>query len=67
MIDIDHAAHWAELISAIISSGAVLPTCWRVWKLIGRLMRSLHDHKEQTGTLEAKGIVRVFVKARAGD
>ena len=62
MIDIDHAAHWAELFSAILVSGV----CAKVWRFVSRLGKALHYHSEETGVLEAAGIKKVFA-IKAGD
>ena len=56
MISLDQAAHWAELISAIIGSGAAV----KVWRFVNHMMNALHEHAETDGVLEAKGIRKVL-------
>lgn len=64
MISLERAAHIAELITSIISLAAILPTCWKVWRFVDRLMKALHDHTEEKGALQAAGIKRLFAVAK---
>ena len=59
-MNLDTAAHIAELISALVGLFTILGVSWKVVRTCNRILQALHLHREREGTLRAEGIHRLF-------